>query len=262
MTYIKKLSIVPIKIHPFPFDVPAVKLAQNIELDNKVTIFMGRNGSGKSTIMEALALFTKLPIINGAIDNNESFIAARALQPYMEVKLNQPVLNGFFFRAEDFSYYITSVQRAKQHIYGELEDLKGKVKNSVIEEIAEGMNYSLHKMRRQYGENLELLSHGEACMRILKTKIQSRGLYLLDEPELGLDPTTQLTLNSWLTEMADNNNIQFIITTHSPIIASMSNAALYEIQEDAIRKVEYKKSNHYRIFQNLFDEPPPCCSPT
>jgi len=39
----------------FPFDVPAVAAIEQLRLDAPVTLLAGDNGSGKSTIVEAVA---------------------------------------------------------------------------------------------------------------------------------------------------------------------------------------------------------------
>ena len=44
---------------------------------------------------------------------------------------------GFFFRAEDFSDFINSVEREKDKIAGDLHELRGQVDDSVIREMTE-----------------------------------------------------------------------------------------------------------------------------
>jgi predicted ATPase len=147
-------------------------------------------------------------------------------------------LNGYrrpakvFFRSEDFSAFIDSIEKEKSEIAYDLRDLEGKVDESIIEKMSESMNYSLHEMRKNYGENMQAFSHGEAYLKILQTRILNKGIYLLDEPEAALSPLKQLSLIAFILEVLKNKNAQFIIATHSPILMGIPGASLYEIQDD------------------------------
>src|SRR5690349_20453987 len=109
MAFIKSFSIDTEKKHPFPFNIPAVRLAKKITLGNQVTIFVGDNGCGKSSLLESLALQLNVPLIGGFIDTHAGFEAARTLQPYINIEWKRQTHKGFFFRAEDFSDFINSV---------------------------------------------------------------------------------------------------------------------------------------------------------
>lgn len=117
------------------------------------------------------------------------------------------------------------------------------------------MNYTLFEMRKNYGENMQAFSHGEAYLKILQTRILDKGIYLLDEPEAALSPLKQLSLIAFILEVLKNENTQFIISTHSPILMGIPGARLYEIQEDGMQQVEYKETDHYRITKTFLDNP-------
>jgi len=255
MPFVRSFSVNTQKQQPFPFNIPAVRFAKNIMLDERVTIFVGDNGSGKSTLLESLALELNLPLIGGHIQSHPSFEAARLLKPYLEIKWGRQHHKGFFFRAEDFSDFINAVEKENQRIDGHLRSLVGEVAESVIAEIRQGMNYSLHNMRKEYGENMQAFSHGEAYLKILQTRIKDKGIYLLDEPEAALSPLKQLALISYILEALKTKNTQFIIATHSPILMGIPQAALYEIQEDDMQRVDYIDTEHYRITKTFLDNP-------
>jgi predicted ATPase len=107
------------------------------------------------------------------------------------------------------------VEKENSKIAHALSELKGQVDSLVIEKISENMNYSLHEMRKNYGENMQAFSYGEAYLEILQTRILNKGIYLLDEPEAALSPLKQLSLIAFLLEVLKNKNAQFIIATHS-----------------------------------------------
>lgn len=256
MPFIQSFSINTSKQNPFPFNVLAVKFAKEIALSN-VTIFVGDNGSGKSSLLEAIAYKINLPLIGGFIkaNNRTGFEAAENLQPYLNLNWKRETTRGFFFRAEDFSDFINSVENERNKIYGDLGELKGEVDDSIIEKMSQSMNFSLREMRRQYGENMQAFSHGEAYIKILQTRIGDKGIFILDEPEAALSPLKQLSLISLILEITKTNNAQFIIATHSPILMGIPNALLYEIQEDSMKAVEFKETDHYRITKTFLDNP-------
>ena len=145
MPFIQSFSINTEKQRPFPFNIPAIQFAKNITL-NKVTIFVGDNGSGKSSLLEAIAYKINLPLIGGLIkaNNRTGFEAAELLQPYLEIEWKRNTSKGFFFRAEDFSDFINSVENARNKIAGDLSELKGVVDDSIIAKMSENMNFSLY----------------------------------------------------------------------------------------------------------------------
>lgn len=256
MPFIRSFSINTDRQQPFPFNIPAVRFARNVQLDEKVTIFVGDNGSGKSTLLEAVAYSADIPLIGGRIGGaSASFEAAKAIKSCLEINWKREVRKGFFFRAEDFSHFIDNVDREREKIAMELLDLKGKVDDSVIQQMRENMNFSLSRMRRDYGMDVQALSHGEAYLTILQTRIQDKGIFILDEPEAALSPLKQLSLISFILEVLKGGKAQFIIATHSPILMGIPEAALYEIREDGMPRVEYKETDHYRITKRFLDNP-------
>lgn len=255
MSFLESFSIITDKQHPWPFNIPAVKYAQQIDLDNTVIILVGDNGTGKSTLLETLAAKLNLPLIGGAIGKHPGFEAARSLQGFTHLDWKRQTNKGFFFRAEDFSDFLNSVERERNKIAGDLRELEGKVAQSIINQMSENMNYQLYYTRKNYGDNLQGYSHGEAYLKILQTRISGEGIYLLDEPEAALSPLKQLSLLSFIMERLKKDDAQFIIATHSPIIMGYPKAILYQILESGINKVKFKETEHYSITKNFLDNP-------
>jgi predicted ATPase len=257
MPFINSFSINTEKQNPFPFNIPAVQFAKNIELNKGVTIFVGDNGSGKSTLLESIAYKLNFPLIGGGIKHHErsGFEASEMIEPFLEINWKRETFRGFFFRAEDFSDFVNSVENENKKIAIDLSELKGQVDDSIIDKMSESMNYNLREMRKIYGANMQAYSHGEAFLKILQTRIGEKGIFLLDEPEAALSPLKQLSLLSLILEIVKMKNAQFIIATHSPILMGIPNATLYEIQEDAMKQVEYRETDHYRITKTFLDNP-------
>lgn len=114
-----------------------------------------------------------------------------------------------------------------------------------------GMNYQLHQMRKQYGDDMQQYSHGEAYLKILHTRIGKKGIYLLDEPEAALSPIKQLSLISFILETLQQGQSQFIIATHSPTLMGIPQAFIYEIREDEMAKVKFEDTEHYLVTKNF-----------
>ena len=255
MSFIKSFSIDTNKRSPFPFNIPAVIFANNIELDKKVTVFVGDNGCGKSTLLETLALSLNLPLIGGYIDNHPGFEAAAILKPLLHVEWRRQTPKGFFFRAEDFSDFINSVDNERKKIESDLGDLKGQVDDSIIKQMSDSMNYRLHSMRKEYEENMQAFSHGEAYLKIFEARIGKKGIFLLDEPEAALSPLKQLSLLFLIMESVKNENTQFILATHSPIMMGIPGATIYEIKEDGMQMVRFEETDHYTITKTFLNNP-------
>ncbi len=255
MPFLQSFSINTEKKNPFPFNIPAVKFAKQIQLDKRVTIFIGDNGCGKSTLLESLALQMNLPLIGGFIGRHPGFEAARILKPYIKIEWKRETSTGFFFRAEDFSDFINSVENENKKIAGDLHELKGVVDDYIIKQMSDNMNYSLREMRKNYGENMQAFSHGEAYLKILQIRLGDKGVYLLDEPEAALSPLKQLSLIFLILEVLKNRNTQFIISTHSPILMGIPDAMIYEIRDESMEQVRYNETDHYRITKTFLDNP-------
>jgi predicted ATPase len=257
MPFINSFTINTEKQNPFPFNIPAVQFAKNIELNKGVTIFVGDNGSGKSTLLESIAYKLNFPLIGGGIKHHAraGFEASEMIEPFLEINWKRETFKGFFFRAEDFSDFVNSVENENKKIAIDLSELKGQVDDSIIDKMSESMNYNLREMRKNYGSNMQAYSHGEAFLKILQTRIGDKGIFLLDEPEAALSPLKQLSLISLILEIVKMKNAQFIIATHSPILMGIPNASIYEIQEDSMKQVEYRETDHYRITKTFLDNP-------
>lgn len=255
MSYISKIHIDIPRTNPFPFNVSAVKYAKNIDLDAPVNFFVGDNGTGKSTLIETLAYRLQLPHMDGSNYNKESFNASKMLLPFLEIDYVIERTIGFFFRAEDFGDYLNSVDRADAKLSNQLEDLESEVPAHIIQEMKDNANDQLYHMRKNYGQDLQSFSHGEAYMKIIQEKIKHRGIYILDEPEAALSPAKQLSLLHFIKEHLKTNMSQFIIATHSPILMSYPEAFIYEITPERMSKTTLENTEHYSITKSFLNNP-------
>jgi Predicted ATPase len=255
MPYIKSININTAQTNPYPYDVPSIKFAKNIDLSHSINFVIGDNGTGKSTLLESIAFRLQLPHMDGSDYSKKSFAAAVTLAPYLDIKFKIERTIGFFFRAEDFGDYLNSVNRADQKLHHQLKSLEGEVPDHIIEEMKENANSQIHHMRENYGQELDAFSHGEAYLKIMQDKIKSRGIYLLDEPEAALSPSKQLSLIYFIKEHLAQHNSQFIIATHSPMLMSIPGSVLYEVTDESMEQTPLENIEHYTITKNFLNNP-------
>ena len=205
----------------FPFSVPAVRELNSLELHPQVTFFIGENGTGKTTLLEGIALVEGFNYEGGTRNftverHDERYRLAGALGVARGVRRARH--DSFYLRAESFYNIATEIDRL-----------------GLIREGGAYGNKSLHAQ-----------SHGEAFLTIFLQRMGGNGLYLLDEPESALSPQRQLAFLAAMHEHVRRGS-QFIIATHSPIIMAYPQAVIYQFSETGIAPVEYTDTEHYKV---------------
>ncbi|HWQ30440.1 MAG TPA: AAA family ATPase [Negativicutes bacterium] len=230
--YIRRVELLRDKVPSFseyPFSLPIIRELSGLELHPKVTYFVGENGTGKSTILEAMATAYGFNPEGGTKNFKFSSMATHSqLHEYIRlVKGVRRPKDGFFLRAESFYNVATNID--------ELDREAGWPR--VIDSYG--------------GQSLHQQSHGEAFLSLFLEKFRGEGVYILDEPEAALSPIRQMTMIARLHELVCQGS-QFIIATHSPIIMAYPEAMIYEIRED-IKRVRYEDTDHYKVMRDFLD---------
>lgn len=202
----------------YPFSIPAVREMGTIIPHADVTFFVGENGAGKSTILEAIAVGLGFASEGGTRDVYRDEQDVSSLQHCLKlVKSFRKPSDAFFLRAESLfnvaSYYenVGSTRRG----------------------------------------NLHQRSHGEAFMDVM-LGFKPRGLYLLDEPEAALSPARQMAALSAIHQLV-RQECQFIIATHSPILLSYPNAKILQFDASGITEVAYEDTEHFAITRDFLN---------
>jgi predicted ATPase len=242
----------------FPFYLDVVKSLREMEFSSPVTFFVGENGSGKSTIMETLACaVNSVTVGSESVKTDKTLAAVRKLSLYFRLSWTKRTHKGFFLRAEDFFGYAKKMKQTQEELQGELEKVEGEYqgRSQLAADLAR-LPYAneLNAIQRRYGEGLDTHSHGESFMALFQTRFVPDGLYLLDEPEAALSPTRQLTFIAALKQMVEQNS-QFIIATHSPIILAFPDATILSFDGGFIRKVKYEQLEHVKLTKDFLDSP-------
>jgi len=242
----------------FPFSVPIVRALELLEFPTAVTFLVGENGSGKSTLLEGLAAAVGLPTVGSeSIRDDQSLVAQRALAKELRLSWTRRTHKGFFLRAEDFFGFTKYLARLRSEFKARLAEIDVEYANRSA--WARGLASipaagSLADLERRYGVDLDANSHGESFLKLFRSRFVPGGLYLLDEPEAPLSPQSQLGLIAMLKDMV-NDDAQFVIATHSPILLAFPNATIYTFDEQPPRRVEYEQLEHVRLTRDCLNEP-------
>ncbi|WP_092060353.1 AAA family ATPase [Butyrivibrio sp. INlla14] len=198
--------------------IEAIKGLDYLSFNNKITIFVGENGSGKSTMLEAIAVNYGFNPEGGT--KNYSFSTYDSQSELCDaIKLSRGIRKpkwGYFLRAESFYNVATA-----EEMYAK-EDPRGR------------------------HEHFHERSHGESFLQLVQSNFQGNGLYLLDEPEAALSPQRQLTLLLEIVNCAKEDS-QFIMVTHSPILLGIPGAEILSFDDGQIHTIDYEDTDSYQI---------------
>lgn len=213
----------------YPYNLNAVKYLNEISMHPNVTFFVGENGSGKSTLLEAIAVSFGFNPEGGTKNFNFSTYESHSdLYRYLKIikGLKHPK-DGFFLRAESFYNVASNIEQLdSEGIGARVIDSYGGV--------------SLHKQ-----------SHGESFMSVFLNRLNGKGIYIFDEPEAALSPNRQLAFLARMHHLVEED-AQFIIATHSPIIMSYPNSKIINL-DDKMKEIEYEKTEHYLITRDFLN---------
>ena len=203
-----------------------------LEFDRPVTFLVGENGTGKSTLLEAVAAAWGFNPEGGTRNFRFSTEATHsALWKSLTLTRRGFARDGFFLRAESLYNVATNIDEVDR-----APSLGGRVIDSYG-------GVSLHRQ-----------SHGESFLALVENRFGGEGLYLLDEPEAALSPTRQLSLLALLDELAGRSS-QFIIATHSPILMALPGAEIFQLDREGVRAVAYRETEHYQITRRFLENP-------
>lgn len=257
--YLKSVEYIkPNKANKYPFNIELFANFNSLELKTPVTIFVGENGTGKSTLLEGIAAAVgSITIGEESIDYDKSFKSARDLSQSLKLIWNIKTKKGFFLRAEDFLSYAKSITQMKSELEEDLREIDNTyIGRSEYSKSLAKIPYtsSLFELKNKYGEGLETRSHGESFLDLFNSRFTPNGLYLLDEPETPLSPTKQLALIAMIKSMV-KENAQFIIATHSPILMAIPEATIISFDESPIKEVNYNDLEHVNITRDFLNNP-------
>lgn len=213
----------------YPFSLPIFNQTKQLPFEFPVTFFVGENGTGKSTLLEALALASNIHIWRkcegGRYQVNQY---EKQLYKYISVEWENGKVPGSYFGSEIFSDFRKILDSWAASDPGQLKYFGGK--------------------------SLVTQSHGQSIMSYFRSCYSRRGIYFLDEPETALSPKSQLELMDIFRENGKAGHAQFLIATHSPILLAYEDAKIYSFDHSPVSVIEYQETEHYKIYKSFFLE--------
>jgi predicted ATPase len=213
----------------YPFCLPILQNTRQVILETPVTLFAGENGTGKSTLLEAIAIACGIHIWRNTERSRPEYNPYEdQLHQYISVEWKNGRVPGSFFGSKIFQYFA-----------------------EVLDEWAAADRGQLNYFG---GTSLTTQSHGQSLMSFFRSRYQIKGLYLLDEPETALSPRSQIGLLNLIRNMIADGHAQFIIATHSPILLACPCATIYSFDHSTVLPVNYEETDHYRLYKSFLED--------
>lgn len=210
-----------------PLNLPLFRSGFEWELTSPITILVGANGSGKSTILEAIAAHCGFALTGGTKNVAHRTAEDESLSNSLRFSWMPKVTEGFFFRAETFFSFVD-------------------VLDQLAREPGGGATFGSYG-----GVSMRTRSHGQSFMAVFENRFGSQGLYLMDEPEAALSPQWQVEFLKLLRKLERRGESQVIIATHSPMIMAFPSASLLEVSERGLQPIEFHDTPHFRIARSF-----------
>ncbi len=215
----------------YPFDLEIFHKTEELLFTNPLTFFIGENGTGKSTLLKAVAKKCAIHIWRDEEGYQRRVFYqnpyAEELYKFIEVEWLTGAVPGSYFDSEIFRYLAECI------------DAWAKPSPSLFEYFG--------------GDSLLSRSHGQRHIQYFESTYQRKGLYFLDEPENALSPKKQIELLRILRETSGTGLAQFIIVTHSPILLSYPEATIYNFDTPTITATRYEETDYYKIYKDFIN---------
>jgi predicted ATPase len=227
--YLKQLRLDPASIpdrDAYPFCLPFLHDDFELRFDRAITIIVGENGTGKSTLLEGIAALAGYDGAGGGkgyrtVDHSNALeVMGGELSEALRASWLPRITKGWFFRAETFF----SVARYL--------DAAGSLS-------ADFLSYS----------------HGEGFLRFFNERCQRQGIYIFDEPESALSPARQMEFLKLMRRMDEAGYCQVIMATHSPILMAYPNATLLRLSKYGLEPVTVRDTDHFRTLREFCEDP-------
>ncbi|MDQ8184973.1 AAA family ATPase [Pelagicoccus sp. SDUM812002] len=250
MPYLKRIHCPPpADDSAFPFSLSFLPSLHEREINSNVLFLVGENGSGKSSLLESIAIASRrISVGDSSLEQDPTLAEIRPLADKLRLGWSRRTGKGFFLRAEDFFNFVRRNKELEKTFDGYIEHFKDDAR---VRGYMEGNKRAINA---RYGRDLNDFSHGEGFLEFAKSRIHPGGLYLIDEPEAALSPQRQLAFALFVFELAQQG-CQFIIASHSPIILSVPEAEIWSFDECGLETTTYAELEHVSFTKSFLQSP-------
>jgi predicted ATPase len=216
----------------YPFCLPLFKQDFELAFEKAITIIVGENGTGKSTLLEGIAALSGYDDAGGGkgyrpVDHSNALeLSGGRLAEALRASWLPKLTNGWFFKAESFFSVARYLDEAAR------EPFSG----------APPPDYLSH-------------SHGEGFLRFFEERCSRQALFLFDEPESALSPSRQMDFLRLLKRMDESGIVQVVMATHSPMLMAYPNAQLLRLTKYGLTPVVLEDTDHYRLWREFCLDP-------
>jgi predicted ATPase len=234
--YLKRLWLDPERVpdrEAYPFCLPFLADDFELRFERAITIIVGENGTGKSTLLEGIAALAGYDEAGGGkgymtVDHSDALeVMGGELSDALRASWLPKITKGWFFRAESFF----SIARYLDKAWKEDPNKKGPPPDFLSH------------------------SHGEGFLRFFEERCQRQGLFIFDEPESALSPVRQIEFLKLLQMMDKSDRIQVIMATHSPMLMAYPNATLLRLSKYGLEPTTVESTDHYKTLREFFEDP-------
>jgi len=231
--YLRRLWLDPERVTDptaYPFCLPFLRQEFELNFDKPITIIVGENGTGKSTLLEGIAVLAGYDEAGGGkgyrpVDHSNALEAmGGTLSKALRASWLPRITNGWFFRAESFFSVARYLDEAAR------------------EDGARGPDFLSH-------------SHGEGFMRFFEERCQKQGIFIFDEPESALSPARQIEFLKLMLRMENSGICQVVMATHSPMLMAYPNARLLRLTKGGLDPVTVEETDHFRLMREFCQDP-------
>jgi len=219
----------------YPFCVPAIRNLEEVSFKSRVCFFAGENGTGKSTLLEAIAVHYGFGPEGGNRNlHSDSTTSNQSIDPLarsLHLAFSNRTGAGFFLRAESFFTVV-----------------------SHMDELDQEPSFAPPISASYGGRSLHTRSHGETFLTLLELKFRCNGQFLMDEPEAALSPQRQLSFMLLLHDILQrHNDAQFIISSHSPVLLGYPDAQILSFDDGQIHEITYEDTASTQIVRRFLN---------
>src|SRR6202795_1739513 len=231
--YLRRVWLEPSRIadrDAYPFCLPLLSDDFELSFDRAITIIVGENGTGKSTLLEGIAVLAGYDEAGGGkgyrpVDHSNAVEAMGGkLSTALRASWLPKITNGWFFRAESFF----SIARYLDQAALDVEELP---------------------------PNFLSYSHGEGFLRFFEERCQRQGIFIFDEPESALSPSRQMEFLKLMRRMEESTICQVVMATHSPMLMAYPNARLLRMSKYGLEPVTVEQTDHYKVMREFCNDP-------